>query len=59
MTGYHREALDLVPFEIIIQRNTILEFLGSHEVIPHADINPIDVTFNNVLEAVGLISEYL
>lgn len=54
---YHREASGLVPFEIIIQENSIVQFLGFHydQSGPGGIAEPTLVDFTSIKDATGFV----
>ena len=54
--SYRMETDNYVPFELIIQKSTIINYLGVFEqptVVPPA--KPKDVNFQNINEADGVV----
>ena len=41
-------GINLIPFEVSIMTNTLVEFLGQHMVLPPPPPRVIDVNFNNI-----------
>lgn len=55
---YNKTEQHFVPFELIIQANTVVTYHGQHQVQPNEDHEATIVTFDDIGEAEGLISEY-
>ena len=56
---YLRDNQNLIPFEIIINKRTVVEFFGFHAPLVPSTNAVRSVDFQTIIEASGLICEYI
>lgn len=61
LMNFYKEANNYIPFELLIQTNTTIEYLGQHQahvVVPLNRALAAEVAFEDVGRARGIICEY-